>query len=93
MELALWRDLSVIWLSLFCFVGLAIPLVGLYFAVRGMNALHDMTYRLMRRTQRLSRQVPVQTDRAAAKVIDPLIRMQAQATRIETFVQSLFIGK
>lgn len=93
MELAFWRDLSVIWLSLFCFIGLALPLAGLYFAVRGMNALHDRTYRLVRRTQQLSSQLPAQTEQVAAKVAAPVIRAEAHAKRIETFVQSLFPGK
>ena len=36
MELAFWRNIAIVWLSLFCFVGLIIPLVIGYFAVRGL---------------------------------------------------------
>lgn len=89
MELAFWRDLSVIWLSLFCFIGLAIPLVVLYFAVRGMNALHDSTYRLLLRAQSISHRVPAQTEQVAARVSEPVIQLQRQTTRVETFLKSL----
>ena len=87
--LAFWRDLSIVWLSLFCFIGLALPLVILYFAVRGMNALHEKSYQLLLRAQAMSSQVPRQTERTAAQVSEPVIQFQKRVKRVETFIQSL----
>jgi hypothetical protein len=90
--LAFWRDLSVVWLSLFCFVGMALPLVILYYAVRGMNALHGKTYQLLRRTQIISHRVPQQAERLAGQVSEPVIQLQKRVKRAETFIQSLING-
>ncbi len=87
--MAFWRDLSVIWLSLFCFVGMAIPLVVLYYAVRGMNALHSKSYNLLRHAQVVSSKVPRQTERIANRVSEPVIQLQKRAKRAESFLQSL----
>jgi len=87
--LAFWRDLSVVWLSLFCFVGLAVPLVILYFAVRGMNALHGKSYQLLRQAQRTSRKLPAQTEQLANRVSEPVIQLQKRTKRLEAFFQSL----
>lgn len=87
--LAFWRDLSVVWLSLFCFVGLAVPLAILYFAVRGMNALHDKSYRLLRQAQRSAGKLPLQTEQVANRISEPVIRFQKRTRRIEAFFASL----
>jgi len=89
MELAIWRDISIIWLSLFCFIGLAIPLVALFFVVRAMNALHDRSLHLLRQAQAMSRRVPVQTEQIADKVAEPVIKLQQQTKRVEVFLHSL----
>lgn len=87
--MAFWRDLSVIWLSLFCFVGMAIPLVILYFAIRGMNALHLKSYNLLRRVQAVSSKVPKQTEKLATQVSEPVIQLQKRAKRVASFLHSL----
>ena len=87
--LAFWRDLSVVWLSLFCFIGLAVPLAILYFAVRGMNALHEKSYHLLRQVQRTSSKLPTQTEQLANRVSEPVIQAQKRMKRIETFFAAL----
>lgn len=87
--LAFWRDLSVVWLSLFCFIGLALPLVILYFAVRGMNALHERSYHLLRQAQRTTGKIPAQTEQLANRVNEPVIQLQKRTKRIEAFFESL----
>lgn len=87
--LSFWRDLSVVWLSLFCFIGLAIPLAILYFAVRGMNALHDKSFQLLRRAQQTSHRIPKQTEQLANRVSEPVIALQKRTKRMEAFLDSL----
>ncbi len=89
MELIFWRDVSIIWLSLFCFIGLAIPLVALFFVVRAMNTLHERSLHLLRQAQTMSRRVPVQTEQIADKVAEPVIKLQQQIKRAEVFLHSL----
>lgn len=92
MTIAFWRDVSVVWLSLFCFVGLAIPLVALYFAVRGLNAAHRKTISGLRQAQRYSRTVQEQSDVLSQRVSAPLIRAHGQATRWRMLVRRLWPG-
>ena len=89
MEVAFWRDLSVIWLSLFCFVMLIIPLAALYFVVRGMDWLHRKSYTLAKQTQGLSGTVRVQSVQISTKVSEPVIRLNVRAKRFESFLRNL----
>jgi hypothetical protein len=88
MTLPFWRDLAVIWLSLFCLISLIPPLVVLYYAVRGMNSFHNLSYRWVRRARGISSQAPQQAARLAIQVSEPLIQMQQRTKRVEAFLRS-----
>ncbi|MEZ4729854.1 MAG: hypothetical protein R3E79_22205 [Caldilineaceae bacterium] len=92
MELAFWRDLSVIWLSLFCFLGLLIPIAALYFLVRGVNALHGGVQRLVQRGQGVSGSVRRQVTQVSARVDEQAVRVQGRIKQTETIVRKLMPG-
>lgn len=89
MDLHFWRDLSVIWLSLFCFIGLLIPIAALYFVVRGVNMLHGGVQRLTQRGQMVSSQVRGQVTQASARVDEQAVRFQGQVRRTEAIFRKL----
>ena len=89
MDVTVWRDLSMVWLSLFCLIGLVLPLVVLYFAVRGMNALHGLVQRLAQRGQGLSSQVRGQVTTVSARVDDQAVRFQGRVAQVEAIVRKL----
>jgi hypothetical protein len=91
-SLAFWRDVSLVWLSLFCFIGLVIPLVALYFAVRGIHLAHRQLALLLQRTQGYSRTMRQQSDRLSQQVAAPVIRAQGQAARWRALVRRLRLG-
>jgi hypothetical protein len=84
-ELAFWRDIAVVWLALFCFIGMLIPLAATFFAVKGMHFLVDRTPRLLTKAQGYSRIMRRQTDSASRRVAAPIIGAQRQATRWATW--------
>ena len=90
MALSLWRDISVVWLSLFCLIGLAIPLVALYFVVRGLNSLHQKTAGVLRQGQVYSRQLRQQGDQLSRMIAEPVIRTQGKATRFRVALERLW---
>jgi len=92
MEVTFWRDVAVVWLALFCFVGLLIPLVILYFSVRGVNALHEWLYRLTQQGQRLSGQARQQVTQASARIDEQAVRIQGQTRQVETLVRKVLPG-
>ena len=89
MEVTFWRDLAVVWLALFCFIGLLIPLVLSYFTVRGVNALHGLLYRLAQQGQGLSGQARRQVTQASAQVDEQAVRIQGQTRRVEALVRKV----
>ena len=93
MDVTFWRDLSVIWLSLFCFIGLFIPIAALYFGVRGVNALHGSVQRLVQRGQGVSRSVRSQVTQVSARVDEEAIRVQGRVKQTETIIRKLIPGR
>lgn len=93
MELAFWRDLSIIWLSLLCFIGLIPPLVIFYFMVRGMHAVNQRALPLMKTAQTYSRLARDKTDDVANRVTEPVLRTQAQAAKWQRVWGSLLPTK
>ncbi len=90
MSIAFWRDLSVVWLSLFCFIALVIPIVILYFVVRGMNYVQGKVHMLFQKAQGISRLVRVQTDRISDKVAEPVIQAHGRFAKTRTWLQSIW---
>jgi hypothetical protein len=93
MTLDFWRDVSVVWLSLLCLIGLVIPLAVLYFAVRGLNRAHYATIALLRRGQRYSHSARLQSEELSERISGPLIHLNRQATRLRTALQQLLGGR
>lgn len=90
MGLEFWRNLAVVWLSLLCLVTLIIPVVVLYFAVRGMGYLNAATPKLLQKGQGYTQMAKVQSDQISEKVARPIVQAQTKASRIEATIRSLF---
>jgi hypothetical protein len=88
-ELALWRDIALVWLAFLCFLGLIVPLAVSIFAVKGMHAAVDRTPRLLRQVQGYSRALRTQVDAASYHAAAPVIQAHKQSTRISTLLNRL----
>ncbi len=88
-NLTFWTDISVIWLSLLCFMGLMIPLGISFFAIRGMNVVLGKTPGLFQKVQSYSSLVRSHTESASERIAGPVVRAGAETAHIETTVQSL----
>ncbi|MEM7539230.1 MAG: hypothetical protein AAF639_44140 [Chloroflexota bacterium] len=89
MTLPLLRDISIVWLSIQCFVMLLIPLAIFYFIVRGVNAAHNGLYGLLKRGQTYSHALKSQTQTVGVRVSTPVIQLQRTISRVETIIQQL----
>lgn len=89
MELALWRDIAVVWLAFLCFIGMIIPLAVSLFAVKGMHAAVDRTPRFMHQLQGYSRALRNQVSAASQRVAEPVIKTRKQSTRLSTLISRL----
>ena len=89
MDLAAWRDLSLIWLTfLACITGL-VPPVLLYFALRGMLAVNRTLPRYLKLGQYYSGIARDQTRKYSALAAEPVTRAHGQAARVRAVLQRL----
>lgn len=90
MDLALWRDISIVWLSIFCFIGQLIPLVIAYFAVRGMSRALRGTAHVLHLAQDYSSRTRLYTNQTADRIVQPVARVRSQGARFEAVWKSLW---
>ena len=81
MSLALWRDIAVVWLALFCFIGMVVPLAIAFFAVKGFGIVLDRTPELLGKVRGVSRRVRDQSDAGSRQVV---ARIEAAQRRVQT---------
>lgn len=93
MEVTFWRDLAVVWLSLFCLIGLLLPIALFYFVVRGVNSLHGLVQRTMWRGQGVSGSVRRQVTRVSAQVDEQAVRLQGRMKQVEETLRQLAPGQ
>jgi hypothetical protein len=87
--LAFWTDVSVIWLSFLAFILGIVPLVLLYFAVRGMMIVNRRLPRYFKLGQYYSGMVRDLTYKYSAKVSGPLVSVYGEANRVQTVARNL----
>jgi hypothetical protein len=90
MGLEFWRDLAVVWLSVLCLTTLIIPIVVLYFAVRGMGYVNDATPHLLHKAQGYTQMAKTQANQMSEKVAQPIVQAQTKASRAGVTIRSLF---
>ncbi len=93
MSLALWRDISVVWLFLLCFIGMLIPLAVAYGAVWGMHKVLGRTRTTMLSAQSISSKVRSKTVAYSEKAVAPVIGAQRSTSSILSTFRVLAGGK
>ena len=89
-DLGFWRDLAVIWLALFCFIGLLVPVAIAVFAVKGMHIVIDRTPRYLQMAPDVSRQTRTHVHHAADIVATPVVQGHRRWTHFRARWQSLW---
>ncbi len=89
MDLAFWRDLSVIYLIGMQILPTILMAVALYFAVRGIMIARRKATSGIKLAQYYVGIARTQTTRFADKAADPLMRGHAEVARGETIARSL----
>jgi hypothetical protein len=93
LSLSLWRDISLVWLSLLCLIGLALPLALAYLAVRGMDLALNKAAIGLQKAQELSRQMRIQTEMLSERAATPVIYVHRRAARWQQIARALGIGR
>lgn len=93
MDLAVWRDISLMWLIFLTLIAVLPIGVILVFAVRGMNRLRQLVKRFLPIVQGKARQVAGTADRISAQVAAPVIGAQARAAQLRAIRKATFRRK
>jgi hypothetical protein len=88
-SIPLWRDISVVLLSVEVFVLSLIPLVVLYFANKGLWRLGSSLRPIFARARARVRQVETVTARVTEVIVAPIIAVYALAARLRRIVVTM----
>jgi len=88
-SLALWRDISAVWLLLLCFIGMLIPLAASFFAVWGMHKALERARTALTAAQSVSSTVRDKAGTASEQVVRPVIGAQRLAARASESIRVL----
>jgi hypothetical protein len=86
MDIALWRDISVVLLVIEAFAMALVPLAILYLANRGLWRLRDSLRPVFPAIRGCVEQVQSNTARVADLLVGPIIAIYALASRLRTTV-------
>ncbi len=89
MTLEFWRDLSVVWLALFCVIGMTLPLALAAFAVKGMHQLVARAPGWLGYARRAAADARRMSEKGSRRVVAPIITANRTAARLGTVVQRL----
>ena len=88
--MAVWRDISLMWLILWTFIAILPIGVILFFAIKGMHRLRPATRRVLRTAQSKAEQVRDVTGRLGAKAVAPAIQLRARAAQVDRLSKAIF---
>jgi len=91
--MGLWRDISMVWLALLCFVGLLPPMIILYLMVRGMGELNRKMPRLLDKIRARNHTLSEKAEQVSTQVSQPVMRIQQRVAHVESVMESLLASK
>ncbi len=87
--MAVWRDISLLWLIFLTFVAILPLAVAFFFAVRGMHRLRQLAKQYLPLAQEKTRLVADKTEEISHKVAKPFIEVQARAAEISGIITAI----
>ena len=80
--LAVWRDISLLWLILLTLIPVLLVGVALFFCIKGMHRLRQLAKKYLPVAQDAAKQVASGTEKASQKVASPFIAAHVAGARI-----------
>jgi hypothetical protein len=93
MGLAVFRDISLLWLIFLTIIAILPIGVIFFFLVKGMHRLRQLVKRYAPVAQDRARQVADVTEQASAKVSTPIIAARAKAAQADGAVKAILPGR
>ena len=93
MGLAVWRDISLMWLLFLTFLSILPIGIVLFFLIKGMIRLRELLVLYLPLVQEKARLVADTTDDVGHKVSQPIIGAKAKAAQVEGISKAIFRRK
>jgi len=90
MDLAVWRDMSLLWLIFLSLIGV-LPFAALFFfAIKGMIQLRQLAKQYLPIAQDKARLVADTTDKVSQKVAGPIVNIHAKTAQVNGVRKAIF---
>lgn len=90
MGLAVWRDVSLLWLILLALISILPFAVIFFFAIKGMHRLRQLAKQYLPIAQEKTRLVADMTEEISQKVANPFIEIQARTAQVDGLRKAIF---
>jgi hypothetical protein len=90
MGLAVWRDISLLWLIFLTFVSVLPFVVLFFFLIKGMHRLRQLLVIYLPIVQDKARLVADKSGEISQKVADPFIGMHVKAAQVDGLRKAIF---
>jgi hypothetical protein len=90
MGLAVWRDISLLWLIFLTLIAILPFAVLFFFAIRGMRRLRQFFVTYLPLLQEKASLVATKTDEISHKVTNPLINAKAKTAQVNGIRSAIF---
>ena len=90
MDLAVWRDISLLWLIGLTLTAVLPIAVLFFFAIKGMLRLRPLAEKYLPLAQEKVRLVADKTEEISQKVAQPIIGVQAKAAQANALTATIF---
>jgi hypothetical protein len=93
MSLAVWRDISLLWLIFLALIAVLPFGVIFFFAIRGMHRLRQLALLYLPLAQDKARLVADKTEEISRKVTKPVIQAHAKVAQVDGVRKAIFTGR
>ena len=90
MDLAVFRDMSLLWLIFLTLIAILPFGVLFFFAIRGMHRLRQLAKQYLPLAQEKARLVADKTEEVSQKVSDPIISVKAKTAQVHGVRKAIF---
>jgi len=90
MGLAVWRDISLLWLILLSMIAILPFAVLFFFAIRGMRRLRQLAITYLALLQDKSNLMATKTDEISRQVIKPIINARTKSAQVSGIRNAIF---
>ena len=89
MDLAVWRDISLLWLIFLTLIAILPFGVVFFFAIQGMRRLRQLAKQYLPLVQEKARQVAEVIEQVSQKIADPVIGAKVKAAQVDGVTKAI----